>query len=156
MTPQGSLVRLRGMEKVFLRQRVRAGEQASVWVFSKTCVSESMCGSEYTESVFEWEHCMRVYRSGWECVCECALDQAAFQYKSCRFPVPSAIPRVKISICLSAVKAKPCRATKDSATYFYCSYPTQQRMYRTESNKTPGPLRDEPHAWRLQITPLHL
>ena len=30
MTPQGSLVRLWGMEKVFLRQRVRVGEQASV------------------------------------------------------------------------------------------------------------------------------
>ena len=112
MTPRGSLVRLWGMEKVFLRQRVRVGEQASVWVFSKMCVSESMCGSECTESVFEWEHCMRVYRSVWECVCDCVSDQAAFQYKSCHFPVPSAIPRVKISICLSAVKAKPCKATK--------------------------------------------
>lgn len=42
---------------------------------------------------------------------------------------------------------------KDSATYFYYSYPTQQRMYRAGNQ---GLLRDVPRAWRLQITSLHL
>ena len=147
MTPQESLVRLWGMEKVFLWQCVRVGEQACVSLLENVCEREYV-GKGVCVSVFEWVDenvCVSV------CWTRLLSSTNPVVFLSLQLSLGSKFPYVCQQSKHNHAELQKTRQLISTARILHSRECTGLKGTRHQ-----GPWGMYPGAWRVQITSLQL